>query len=101
MIELESNKKSGNPPISTLTPPFSGLSPLSSKKFQTPQVTQFLEGPLIRGRGVPTMYGHVNLAENIHKILGYVLVTCCLNIQICYIYITLYSTNNLLAHLYL
>ena len=47
------------------------------------------------------MYGHVNLAENMHKILGYVLVTCCLNIQICYIYITLYSTNNLLAHLYL
>ena len=29
-----------NPPT-----PFSGLPPLSSKKFNTPQVTQFLEGP--------------------------------------------------------
>ena len=34
------------PPISTSTPsPFSGLSPLSSKIFGTPQVTQFFGGP--------------------------------------------------------
>ena len=39
-----------------INPPFSGLSPFSSKKFHTPppQVTQFLEGPappLIRSGG--------------------------------------------------
>ena len=39
VIELQSNKKSGNPPS------FSVLSPLSSKKLCTPQVTQFLEDP--------------------------------------------------------
>ena len=50
MIELNCKvvKKVATPSISTSTPPFSGLSPLSSKKFHTapsPQVTQFLEGP--------------------------------------------------------
>ena len=36
VIELSSNKRSGNTTISTLKPPFSGLSPLSSKKFRMP-----------------------------------------------------------------
>ena len=49
-IELNCNvvKNVATPlPISTSTPPtFSGLYPLSSKKFRTPfQVTQFMEGP--------------------------------------------------------
>ena len=44
MIELKLIKK-WQPPISASTP-FSGLSPLSSKKIgNLPQVTQFLEGP--------------------------------------------------------
>ena len=47
-FDLQSNKKSGNPPISTSTPPLSELSPLSSKIFGTTQVTQFLEGPALR-----------------------------------------------------
>ena len=51
MIEVQSNK-SGNPPIPLFLhqAPFSGLSPLSSKKFrplppQKKKMTQFLEGP--------------------------------------------------------
>ena len=41
MIELQSNEKVATPP------PFTGLSPLSSKKNCTPpQVMQFLEGPI-------------------------------------------------------
>ena len=60
MIELQSNKKVATPLfLLQPPPPFTGLSPLSSKKSCTPQVTQFLEGlilPLIRGGGeVPTM----------------------------------------------
>ena len=47
--------------ISISTPPFSRLSPLSSKTFGPPQVTQFSEGPtppptpLIKGGMFPTM----------------------------------------------
>ena len=60
--------KKWQPPISTSTFPFSGFSPLSSKKFCTPPlVTQFLEGPIptfyegARGRGgVPIMIRHLN-----------------------------------------
>ena len=41
-------KTSGTPPppLFYINPPFSGLTPLSSKKFRPPpQVTEFLEGP--------------------------------------------------------
>ena len=37
--------KKWQPPISISIPPFSRLSPLSSKIFASTQVTQFLEGP--------------------------------------------------------
>ena len=36
--------KKWQPPHFYINLPFSGLSPLCSKKFRTPQVTQFLEG---------------------------------------------------------
>ena len=47
--------KTWQPPDFYINPPFSGLSPLSSKIFGTPpQVTQFIEAPTplsIRGEG--------------------------------------------------
>ena len=41
-----------------INPPFTGLSPLSSKKKSYPQVTQFSEGPTppIRKMGVGSNY---------------------------------------------
>ena len=64
MIELHCKViKKWQPPHFYINPPFTGLSPLSSKNFvppNPPQVTQFSEvlvPPLIRegGGGVPTM----------------------------------------------
>ena len=44
MIEPSSNKKVATPPFPYQPPPLYRFIPLSSKKFCTPQVTQFLEG---------------------------------------------------------
>ena len=57
------SKKKWQPPNLYISHPFSELSPLSSKIFGTPQVTQLLEGPtpplphpFNKGEGVPAMY---------------------------------------------
>ena len=46
--------KKWQPPYFYINPLFSGLFPLSSKIFGTPQVNQFLEGPTTAPP--PTMY---------------------------------------------
>ena len=69
--ELQSNKESSNslPPISTSSPAFSDFSPFSRKKFCTPQVTQFLEGPtpppLIREGGGGSNYVNYDSSLNL------------------------------------
>ena len=75
LIELKRNKKSGNPPF-LHQPPFSGLFPLSSKKFRTslssPSDSIFGKSypppppfSLIRGGGeIPTMLGCLGFADS-------------------------------------
>ena len=82
MTELESNKKVATPPPLPIKPPFTGLSPLSSKKFCIPpQVIQFLDkkGGAREG-GVPTM---MNPNDVMVVVLKYIL--CLLGFRFIYI----------------